>query len=125
MTTKAIGDRGESLAAEYLTDQGFTIMDANYRFEWNEIDLICFDPDARKGKGEIVFVEVKTRSSLEHGMPDEAVDEEKQSSIANVARAYLYERQLEGSPSRFDVVTVLLNQGETPSISHFPAAFTA
>ncbi|NBC87855.1 MAG: YraN family protein [Bacteroidetes bacterium] len=125
MTTKAIGDRGETLAAEYLTDQGFTIMDANYRFERNEIDLICFDPAARKGRGEIVFVEVKTRSSLEHGMPDEAVDEEKQSSIANVARAYLYERQLEGSPSRFDVVTVLLNQGEDPRISHFAAAFTA
>lgn len=125
MNTKTIGDRGESIAADHLEAKGYTIMDANYRFERNEVDLVCFDPDARKGRGELVFVEVKTRSSLAFGMPEEAVDEKKQSRIIRVAKAYLYERNLEGSPSRFDVVAIVLNQDETPQVTHYTDAFTA
>ncbi|PEN13928.1 hypothetical protein CRI94_07690 [Longibacter salinarum] len=125
MSTKAIGDRGEAIAADHLEEQGYTIMDSNYRFERNEVDLVCFDPHARKGRGEIVFVEVKTRSSLNFGAPDEAVDEDKRSRIVGVAKAYLYERQLEGSPARFDVVGVLLNQGDEPDVTHYTDAFKA
>jgi len=125
MNTKTIGDRGESIAADHLKAKGYTIMDANYRFERNEVDLVCFDPEARKGRGELVFVEVKTRSSLGFGLPEEAVDEEKQSRIIRVAKAYLYERNLEGSPSRFDVVAIVLNQDESPQVTHYTDAFTA
>jgi putative endonuclease len=125
MNTKTIGDRGEAIAAKHLEDKNYTIMDANYRFERNEVDLVCFDPHARKGKGELVFVEVKTRSSLGFGSPEEAVDEEKKTRIVKVAKAYLYERQLEGSPARFDVVAVVLQQGQGPEVTHYPDAFTA
>lgn len=125
MSTKAIGDQGEAIATDHLQQKGYRVMDANYRFERNELDLICFDPTARKGRGEIVFVEVKTRTSLEFGMPEEAVDEEKQTRIIEVAKAYLYERNLEGSPSRFDVVSVILHQGDTPTVDHYEDAFQA
>lgn len=125
MSTKAIGDRGESIASDHLEQKGYRVMDTNYRFERNELDLICFDPTARKGRGEIVFVEVKTRTGLDFGMPEEAVDEEKQTRIVEVAKAYLYERNLEGSPSRFDVVSVILNQGDAPTVDHYEDAFQA
>ncbi|WP_022834468.1 YraN family protein [Salisaeta longa] len=124
-TTKEIGDHGEDLAMDFLTTRGYRVMDRNYRFEHGEVDAVCYDPAARDGRGELVFVEVKTRSSLAFGTPEEAVTDEKQARIAHAARAYLYERQLEGSPARFDVVTVVLRQGDDPAINHFPDAFWA
>jgi putative endonuclease len=123
MNTRAIGDRGEDLAAEHLNAKDYTIMDRNYRFERNEVDLVCFDPHARGGRGEIVFVEVKTRSGLVFDAAEPTVDEEQQTTIVNVAKAYLYERQLEGSPTRFDVIRVVLQQGNPPDITHFEDAF--
>ena len=124
-STKSIGDKGEKIAARFLEEKGYRVMDANYRFQRKEVDLVCFDPQARQGKGELVFVEVKTRSGLGYGPPDAAVDEAKQQNVADAARAYLYERRLEGSPARFDVVAILLNQGDSPTIKHFTDAFTA
>ncbi len=125
MTSKQIGDRGETLAAEYLAAQGYRIMDQNYRYERAEVDLVCFDPDAENRRGEIVFIEVKTRSGLGFGAPEDAVTDDKQQHIVRAAQAYLYERQLEGAPVRFDVVSVVLNQGDAPAIEHFKDAFWA
>jgi putative endonuclease len=124
MNTKHIGDHGEALAAQYLKDAGYQIMDRNYRYERAEIDLVCFDPSGAT-RGEIVFIEVKTRSGLAYGSPEEAVTNEKQERIAHASEAYLYERRLEGAPARFDVVSILLNQDEAPDINHFKDAFWA
>lgn len=124
-STRQIGDKGEAAAADYLDAEGYRIMDRNYRFGHNEVDLVCFDPDARAGRGELVFVEVKTRSSLGFGAPDEAVDAKKQEHLAAVAQAYLYERKREGTAARFDVVGVLLRQNKPPKIEHHQNAFLA
>ena len=118
-STKDIGDRGEDIAAEFLENADYRVLERNYRFERNEVDLVCLDPD--KG-GEIVFVEVKTRSGSEFGPPEASVTEEKQRSLIEVSRAYLHERQLEGAPSRFDVVGIVLSDGE-PQIEHYENAF--
>lgn len=118
-TTNDIGDRGEAAAAEFLRDAGYRVLDENYRFERNEVDLVCYDP--RKG-GEIVFVEVKTRSGTGFGPPEAAVTDEKRASLIEVSRAYMHERQLEGAPARFDVVGVLLTDG-APDIEHHENAF--
>jgi putative endonuclease len=118
-----LGDKGEDVAARYLTAHGFRIMDRNYRFERNEVDLVCYEPDEDDQGGELVFVEVKTRSGLGYGTPDESVTEAKQQSIRSVAQAYLYERQLEGAPARFDVVSVVLNQDDPPDVAHHRNAF--
>jgi len=125
MNTKHIGDHGEALAAEYLSEAGYRILDRNYRYERAEIDLVCFDAAADGARGEIVFVEVKTRSGLGFGAPEEAITDEKQEHIVHAAEAYLYERRLEGAPVRFDVVSIVLNQEGAPSIEHFKAAFWA
>jgi putative endonuclease len=118
-TTNDIGDRGEDLAASFLEDAGYRVLERNYRFARNEVDLVCFDP--RKG-GEIVFVEVKTRSGTGYGPPEASVTEEKRSALIEVSRAYLHERQLEGAPARFDVVGILLAEGD-PQIEHHENAF--
>lgn len=118
-TTNDIGDRGENIAASFLRDAGYRVLERNYRFERNEVDLVCLDP--RKG-GEIVFVEVKTRSGTGFGPPAASVTKEKREALIEVSRAYLHERQLEGAPARFDVVGVLLSD-EDPQIEHHENAF--
>ena len=70
----------------------------------------------------IVFVEVKARSGLGFGRPEAAVDEAKQRAIRRVAEAYLHERRLIPSPTRFDVVAVLFGDGD-PEVEHFENAF--
>lgn len=126
MATKRTGDRGEALAAAFLEKQGYRVLDRNYRFERAEIDLICFEPAERYEEGgELVFVEVKARSGLGFGRPEEAVDEEKRRHIVRATQAYLHERRLEGAPMRFDVVSVVLCPGQEPTIEHFKNAFWA
>ena len=124
MTTKATGDRGEAVAAAYLEGLGYTVLERNYRFERAEVDLVCYRPARNPAKGgQIIFVEVKARTGLGYGRPEEAVTEAKQRQIRHAARAYLYETGLEGAPCRFDVVSVLLRDGAEPEIEHFQNAF--
>ena len=70
---KEIGKRGEQLAAEYLKNNGYKILDTNYQKRKGEIDLIAYDPTS----DEIVFIEVKARSSQSYGYPEEAVNQNK------------------------------------------------
>jgi len=123
MSTKQVGDKGEALAAAFLEDKGYVILERNYRFERNEVDLVCFQPAKRyEDGGELVFVEVKTRTGLGFGRPEDAITEAKKASLIKVAKAYLYERRLDGSPCRFDVISILLDRGEH-TIEHFENAF--
>ncbi|ARA92897.1 MAG: YraN family protein [Bacteroidetes bacterium] len=123
MATKDVGDRGEAIAAAYLEGLGYHILERQYRFQRAEVDLVCFEPaEPYDLGGELVFVEVKTRTGLGFGRPEEAVTPEKKRHIIRAAEAYLHERRLEGSPCRFDVVAVVLGEGE-PQIEHFKHAF--
>ena len=124
MATKELGDRGEELAARFLESNGYLILDRNYRFQRAEIDLVCFEP-SEEGQGEIVFAEVKTRSGLGFGRPEEAVSEQKRRYIVRAAQAYLHERRLEKSVCRFDVISIVLGDGDEPAIEHFKRAFWA
>lgn len=121
VTTNDIGDRGEDVAAAHLENHGYRILERNYHFERNEVDLICSDPESG---GELVFVEVKTRSGRKYGAPETSITEQKKESLVEVARAYLHERQIEGAPARFDVVTVLLTD-DVPEVNHYENAFWA
>lgn len=123
MTTKAMGDRGEQLAAEYLEAKGYTVLERNYRFEKAEVDLVCFVPSAQGlPGGEIVFVEVKTRAGTGFGAPEDAVTPTKQRLIAKAAEAFLYEYRLEGARCRFDVVAVQI-LGDHHEVEHYEDAF--
>jgi putative endonuclease len=123
-STTETGRAGEDIAVRYLEERGFRVMDRNYRFERSEVDLVCFLPAPRYvDGGELVFVEVKTRRGTGFGLPEEAVGREKRRHLVKAARAWLYERRMEGSPCRFDVISVLLKVGAEPEVSHIEHAF--
>ncbi len=123
MTPAETGRLGEQIAADHLTARGYRVLDANYRFGREEVDLVCFQPTPDDLGGEIVFVEVKARRGTVFGPPEAAVDAAKQAAIMRVAEAYLIERRLMPSPVRFDVVAVTLDARDRPTVAHFENAF--
>jgi putative endonuclease len=96
------GKNGEELAAEYLVEAGYKIVERNYRCAFGEIDIV-----AEEGQ-TLVFVEVKSRRSEAYGSPQMAVSRGKQKKISQVALHYLQERRLNHRSARFDVVAVKL-----------------
>lgn len=122
MSAADTGRLGEDLAVELLESKGCRILERNFRFGREEIDVIAFEPTPKNDGGMIVFVEVKARRGRGYGDPEAAVDPAKQAAIRRVAEAYLHERRLIPSPVRFDVVAVVLGRG-APEITHFENAF--
>lgn len=118
MSNKALGDRGESCAAEYLRRQGCRILTRNYRCKAGEIDIIAED------HGTLVFIEVKTRRGVRYGTPAEAVHYRKRQKIVQTAYWYLHERQAENMYSRFDVIEVYA-VGEVWTVHVIKNAFEA
>jgi len=103
---KELGQKGEETAALYLRRKGYKIIEQNYRYSrLGEIDLI-----AQEGK-DLVFVEVKTRSSLSFAEPEEAVNYQKQKRIIKLAQGYLLNQKLDQVSCRFDVVSIIIDQG--------------
>lgn len=102
----AAGRRGEDLAHRFLCRQGFTIVARNYRPRAGagEIDLVGWEKD------QLVFVEVKTRATSEFGMPETAVDTEKQVYLARAARDYLRRAHVDWGTARFDIVSIVLTK---------------
>ena len=116
LSNRKRGDVGEELAAQFLTNKGYKILDRNYRFEHVEIDIIAEEGD------ELVFVEVKSRRSKSFGEPEDGVTEKKEEHVRDAAEGYLYERNIENRKCRFDVVAVEFRNGE-PNIRHTQDAF--
>lgn len=117
-TRKQVGRQGEEAAAAYLAAQGYTILERNYRCRLGEIDLVC-------GEGEqLVFVEVRTRSSSGFGLPQESVTGRKQRKLRQLALVYLQQAGLAEVAFRFDVVAVRVDkEGRVKAIEHYPDAF--
>lgn len=98
---RIIGKKYEDVASDYLSCQGYEILERNYRSRSGEIDIIARDGDY------IVFVEVKYRGNYSYGDPLEAVDLRKQQKIRHTAFTYLYkEKYAENTPVRFDVIGI-------------------
>ena len=115
--TREIGNEGEEVAAAYLESKGYTILERNYFFERAEVDIVAYDQTC------IVFVEVKQRRNTRFGKPEEFVTEEKIENIYKAAEAWLYERKMDGSPVRFDVIGIVQPEKGAPDISHYENAF--
>ena len=110
---KVLGIQGEALATEHLENQGYKILELNYKNKIGEIDIIAKDGET------IVFIEVKARQSLRFGHPREAVNFYKQQKIRSVAIGYLkFKKLYERVPVRFDVVDILGDK-----ITHIKNAF--
>ncbi len=112
-----LGKKGEKIAAQFYQNQGYFILDTNYKFEKNEIDIVAFDLK------ELVFIEVKTRSSQDGIFPEAAVNSDKQKKIKMAAQSYLYEKKMENCPCRFDVVAIVINPDGNYQIKQFIDAF--
>ncbi len=110
-----LGKIGEEMAANYLIEKGYEILERNWRNVHKEIDIIA------KDSNELVMVEVKTRQSDEYGDPDLAVTKRKQSMLIAAANAYIFENGLDVS-TRFDIVSIVLEEG-APIINHIEDAF--
>jgi putative endonuclease len=111
------GELGERAAKFFLRKQGLKFLVANFRSKRGEIDLIF------RGADCLAFVEVKTRSSEDWSRPASAVNAERRRRLTRAALDYL--RRLKNPPVkiRFDIVEVLLNDGEVREIRHLPNTF--
>ncbi len=113
-----IGRWGENVAAAFLEQRGYHVIERNVRTRQGEIDLV-----ARQETGGLVFVEVKTRTNDSFGLPEEAVDDRKLEHIFLAAEAYLQAHpDLAEQDWRIDVIAIQGRPGEKVEdvcIEHF------
>ena len=114
---KTLGKLGENYAAQFLEAQGYTIVARNFRIRSAEIDIIAQIDNV------IIFVEVKARSDIRHGLPVEAVNLRKQKKIIEAAGVFLQDEKFCDCACRFDVVEVYLNGERVEEINHIENAF--
>jgi putative endonuclease len=110
-----LGTKGEQAAAEYLAGKGYKIIERNWRFGKDEIDIIA------QKDSFIIIVEVKTRSTSFFGEPEEAVDRQKRRFLIRAADKYVNQKAID-LEVRFDIVSVIFEQGKQ-TIRHIEDAF--
>lgn len=114
-----LGRRGEDAAARYLERKGFEILERNWTCAYGEADIIAQSEDT------LVFVEVKTRSNTDKGLPEEAVDKKKRKRYEMIAASFLETYDAVDIAVRFDVVAILVVGGDRALLRHHISAFTA
>lgn len=113
MNKRQLGSDFEEKACDYLTKQGYSIIERNFRTHKGEIDIIAKEGDC------LVFVEVKYRSGDKYGYSAAAVNSHKQKIIYRVAEGYLsYHKEYQNKPCRFDVIAFDCN-----NMTHIKNAF--
>lgn len=111
------GQFGEMRARQYLEEHDYAILETNYRLGRLEADIIAYT------EGVIVFVEVKTRSSVDHGNPEDFVDRNKQRAYIKLANHYVLEHQ-RIEEVRFDIISVITGDNGI-QVEHIADAFSA
>jgi putative endonuclease len=116
----AVGRFGEELAVAHLAEAGLVVLERNWRCAEGELDIVATERDV------VVFVEVKTRSTLAFGHPAEAVTPAKAARIHRLGMRWLAEHR-DAVPTRpqlrFDVVSVVRLAAGGPDVSHVRGAF--
>lgn len=113
----ALGSAGERLAAGWLEARGYRVLARNWRCAYGELDVVAEE------RGELVFVEVKTRRGVAHGAPEEAITASKRAHLIAAAQCYLMEQQRETQPCRIDIVAIQLDeQGRLMDVRHYRGA---
>ena len=110
-----LGEEGEKAACDYLIQKGYKILERNYRFHRNEVDIIA------TFNNELIAVEVKSRSSAFFGNPEEFIKSTQIQTIVKAVDAYIQQRDLD-MEVRFDVISVTKNN-ENLEINHIEDAF--
>jgi len=111
-----LGKQGERLAMEYLLNKTYKIIELNWYFNKNEIDIIA------EKDGFLVIVEVKTRSSFFEADPSLTVSTKKQKYLVKAANHYIIKNNIE-KETRFDVITVIITSIDYYNIEHIENAF--
>ena len=96
-----LGKEGEKRAVRFLEKMGCVILERNFRCRYGEIDVIALD------HGTLCFVEVKTRSRTDYGLPCESVSRRKEHHIKRCAYLYIREHRLQEYAIRIDIIEVL------------------
>ena len=99
-----LGREGENLAVAHLRENGYEIVERNWRFGKLEIDII-----ARKGN-VLSIVEVKTRSGDYFGEPEDGVTKAKERFLATAADHYIFSRNLDVEV-RYDIISIVIHNG--------------
>lgn len=110
-----LGKKGEEIAANYLAAKGYHIIERNWRFGKDEIDIIA------EHDNFLVIVEVKTRSTNYYGNPEEAVDEMKQRFLIRATNEYVLQKEID-LEVRFDIFSIIIESGKQ-IINHIEEAF--
>lgn len=97
-----LGRKGEAAAARFLKNQGYEILEQNWTCFAGEADIIA------RIENTLCFIEVKTRSQLQKGFPEEAVDARKRDRYERIAVCYLKDSALCDIRVRFDVISILV-----------------
>lgn len=100
---KSPSNEGEKIACVFIKKRGYRIRQKNFRSRFGEVDIIADD------SGTLCFIEVKSRSSNDHGRPEEFVDSRKQQKLVKTAQSYISTHDISDRPMRFDIVAVDLN----------------
>jgi putative endonuclease len=116
-----LGKFGESLAVEYLLDRGYSILKQNWRSPYGELDIVAMKDN------RIIFMEVKTRTSLRFGWPEEAITSQKQEHLWNCGEAFLDAfPEYTVLPWQIDVLAILIESqvDRKYQIKHYENAVT-
>jgi len=116
---RELGKRGENIAVKFLREKGYKIIERNYRCPMGEVDIVA------KDKKALVFVEIKTRTSTNFGLPEEAISYRKRQHLSKIASFYLLYYKIKEINCRFDVVSILINKNKIKDIHLIKNAFEA
>ena len=111
-----LGKWGEEMAARYLLDNGYAIIERDWHYQRRDLDIIA------SKDGILIIVEVKTRHNTAYTLPEEAVGYEKAKSIAISSNAYVKTHRI-NMPLRFDIIAVTGSPDSDYTIKHIPDAF--
>lgn len=110
-----LGKLGEQMAVEYLQKKGYNILQTNWVFQKAEIDIIAQKDDI------LAIVEVKTRSDIAYGLPQDFVKPKKIQLLVKAINEYLIQNDLDAQ-ARFDIISIYKNNGSF-EIEHLEDAF--
>ena len=112
------GKFGEDFACLYLKKHNYIIIQRNFSCYQGEIDIIAKDIS----KNELVFIEVKSRTSFKYGFPIDAVNKHKQNHLFKACQYYLYKYHLFNVFVRIDVIEIFI-KNNIPYIHHIKQCF--
>jgi len=112
---KKIGDIGEKIAEDYLIEKGYQVLDRQFSTRFGELDLVALD------SGCVVFVEVKTRTSMTFGNPEESITPAKLERLETAGLLWMQAHPAMPDDWRIDGIAIFLNaQGQVIELRHFP-----